>query len=654
MVARSGQKMMTERSSRLAALQPVTDLAPQRSAPVRSELWPAGARYRSGMDALHRAARIVAAAGLIGELLFVVGDVLSRSLFAYSLQWSNELSEIALSAIAFIGGAAAYRESHHMAISIVRDIFPPCGRKIIAIVGEWLVFCVCAISCYASFEVLQQHWDNLMPTLQISSSWIALPFTIGMALVALYAIERLILDYPVRPVLMSGAVVGALFVGAGAVGVVPFLAHSATASLSIMMMIFLVTVLLSLPVSFAMVLATLLYLNVTDSAPIVAVPSNMIDGISNFILIALPFFIFAGIIMEKGGISVRLVRLAMLLVGRLRGGLLQVMVVTIYLVSGISGSKSADVAAVGSVMRNELRKQGYRSEEGAAVLAASAAMAETIPPSIGMLVLGSVTPISIGTLFVAGLLPAAVIAICLMALIYVKSLRHTDTPAPPGTVQRTTAIAGAVLPLAMPVMMVVGIRFGIATPTEVSSFAVVYGIVLSCLVYRDIRLRNVWRLAEQCAVIAGMVLFVMSAAASFAWVLAAADLARALITLLHMVGDRPWIFMLGSIFLLIVVGSLLEGLPAIIILAPLLLPIAVQFGFEPVQYGIVLLLAMGVGAFMPPIGIGFYVACAVAESSMEGAARTMLPYLAVLVLGVVLIAFCPWITLILPHALSGR
>ena len=175
--------------------------------------------------------------------------------------------------------------------------------------------------------------------------------------------------------------------------------------------------LLGLPVSFAMLLSTLIYLALTGAAPAIAVPQNMIDGTGNFILLALPFFIFAGLIMERGGISLRLVRFAMALVGNMRGALLQVMVVTIYLVSGISGSKIADVAAVGSVMRSEMRRNGYPPEEGAAVLAASAAMAETIPPSIAMLVLGSVTPISIGTLFVAGLLPAALIAVCLMALI---------------------------------------------------------------------------------------------------------------------------------------------------------------------------------------------------------------------------------------------
>ena len=172
-----------------------------------------------------------------------------------------------------------------------------------------------------------------------------------------------------------------------------------------------------------MLLGSLTFLLITGVAPLIAAAQNTVDGTSNFILLTLPFFIWAGLIMEKGGISLRLVRFAMTLVGHLRGGLLQVVVVTIYIVSGISGSKIADVVAVGSVLRRELKRQGYKPEQGAAVLAASAAMSETIPPSLAMLVLGSVTPISIGTLFIAGLLPAAVIALFLMMLNYVLSRR---------------------------------------------------------------------------------------------------------------------------------------------------------------------------------------------------------------------------------------
>jgi tripartite ATP-independent transporter DctM subunit len=425
------------------------------------------------------------------------------------------------------------------------------------------------------------------------------------------------------------------------------------ASLLIMITLFFAAVLLGLPVSFAMLLATLVYLQTTDAAPLVAVPQNMVDGTGNFILLALPFFIFAGLIMERGGISLRLVRFAMALVGGARGGLLQVIVVTIYLVSGISGSKIADVAAVGSVMRGELRRHGYRPDQGAAVLAASAAMAETIPPSIAMLVLGSVTPISIGTLFLGGLLPAAVIAVCLMALIFVMAPRRADGPVMAAG-HRLRAVPGAILPLAMPVAMVAGIRFGVATPTEVSSFAVLYGLVLSVLVYRALPVRRVFALATECAATAGMVLFVLASAQSFAWVLTAANLPQHLVGLLDTAGRSATVFLIGSIVLLILIGSLLEGLPALIILAPLLLPIAAGLGIDGVQYGVVLILAMGVGAFMPPVGIGFYVACAVAESRVEAAARTMLPYLVVLVLGIVLIAFVPGITLAVPHWLGGR
>jgi tripartite ATP-independent transporter DctM subunit len=428
------------------------------------------------------------------------------------------------------------------------------------------------------------------------------------------------------------------------------------ASLLLMIALFLGAVLTGLPVSFAMLLSTVTYLQVTDAAPFVAIPQNMIDGTGNFILLALPFFIFAGLIMERGGLSLRLVRFAMALVGRAKGGLLQVIVVTIYLVSGISGSKIADVAAVGSVMRGELLRRGYPTAQGAAALAASAAMAETIPPSIAMLVLGSVTPISIGTLFIAGLLPAAVIAACLMLLIWLRARRDGgETVLSEASVgwRRLASLPPALLPLAMPIMMVAGIRFGLATPTEVSALAVLYGLFLAVVVYREQGLARIFPLAMECAGTAGMVLFVLASASSFAWTLTAGNLPQHLVALLDASGRNPYVFLVGSIILLVVIGTLLEGLPALIILAPLLVPIAVQLHINNVQYAAVLILAMGVGAFMPPVGIGFYVACAVVEARVEVAARAMLPYLIVLLLAIVLIAFVPWITLSVPRLLGS-
>jgi tripartite ATP-independent transporter DctM subunit len=428
---------------------------------------------------------------------------------------------------------------------------------------------------------------------------------------------------------------------------------SSSTTLVIMLVTFMVAILSGLIVSVAMILGSLLFMSLTDLAPPVAVAQNMIDGLGHFILLALPFFVIAGMIMERGGISERLVRFAMVFVGHLKGGLLQVVVVTTYFVSGISGSKAADVVAVGSIMREQLKQHGYRPEEAAAVLAASAAMSETIPPSIAMLVIGSVVPISMGTLFVAGLLPAAIIALLLMVSIYFLARRSGIPPAARATLPEIRrAVIGAILPLAMPMAMLIGIRFGIATPTEVSAVAVAYGLFLSLVVYRAISFAELYRVAVDAALLTGMVLFIVAAASAFAWTLSAADLPTAIVSVVHFVGDRPAVFLIGTIILMTVVGSLVEGLPALIILAPLLMPIAVKLGIDNIHYSMVLILSMGVGVFLPPVGVGFYIACAVANSRIEDAAKSMMPYLVVLLAGVLAVAFVPWFTHAVPKLLG--
>jgi tripartite ATP-independent transporter DctM subunit len=256
-------------------------------------------------------------------------------------------------------------------------------------------------------------------------------------------------------------------------------------------------------------------------------------------------------------------------------------------------------------------------------------------------------------LFVAGLLPAAVIALFLMVSIYFFAWWR-DTPrasraTPLGLLK---ASAGAILPLIMPVIMVVGIKFGYATPTEVSAVAVFYGIVLSVAIYRSIDARTFFTIAVDCGLLAGMVLFIIASAGSFAWTLTAANLPALLIKVLHLAGDSPTLFLIGSLVILIAIGSLLEGLPVLIILGPLLLPIAAQLGIGSIHYAMVMLLAMGIGIFIPPIGICFYISCAVSEADVESTAKTMLPYLAVLILGVLAVAFVPWFTHVVPRLLG--
>jgi tripartite ATP-independent transporter DctM subunit len=616
---------------------------------------PVADRIRAGLNGLDHTCRAILVIALVIQLAIVLTGIVSRFWFDESLLWADEAAKLFLSLTAFIGGALAFRARHHTTVEFLTSKLAPRWRTAVAIGVDLLILVAAVVVGDVSLDLVSISATSNTPILQINAAWLVLPLTVGLGLTALFAIERLVYVYAVRDVIPAACVVAALVGIVYAASATPALHLANGTALGVMLVAFLLAILLGLPVSFAMLLGSLTFLMISGVAPLIAVAQNTFDGTSNYILLTLPFFIWAGLIMEKGGISLRLVRFAMTLVGHMRGGLLQVVVLTIYMVSGISGSKIADVVAVGSVLRRELQRQGYKPEHGAAVLASSAAMSETIPPSLAMLVLGSVAPISIGTLFIAGLMPAAVIALLLMALNYALSRHGNMASAPRATAPELfRATIGAVLPLVMPVIMVIGIRFGVATPTEVSSVAVLYGLVLAFAIYRAVGLKALYEIAVESSLLAGMVLFIIAAAFSFGWTLTAANLPASLAMILHSVGDNSVVFILGSIVLLIVVGSLLEGLPALIILGPLLMPIASQYGIDIIHYSMIIILAMGVGIFIPPIGIGFYVSCTVSESRLEATSRAMLPYLAVLLIGVLVVAFVPWFTLAVPHLIQGR
>jgi tripartite ATP-independent transporter DctM subunit len=618
---------------------------------VPTDLDPAAPHPRAqgrATRALDQTLKSVLALALLSEIGVVFFNVVGRSFFDFPLLWSDEAAKLALSTIAFLGGAFAYRRNEHAFVHTLIAVLPLQWRRVCYALTEFLVLAIAVTAGINSVPLLIARWNELTPILQIHASWYALPLIIGMVVLALTAIERLLALH--RPTVQR--VGGAFFAFVFLLALTrdawrPWFAGDA--ALALALGLFFSTVLIGLPVGFALLLGTLGFLFASGTVPTVALAQNMVDGTGNFVLLALPFFIFAGMIMETGGISLRLVRFVHALVGHFRGGLLQVMVVSMYIVSGLSGAKTADVAAVGSVMRDMLRREGYSLEQSAAVLAASAAMGETVPPSIAMLVLASVTTLSIGALFVAGIIPAAVVAVCLMTLIHFQARRSNVKRLPRASLRQVaTAGLGGILPLLMPVILFAGILLGIGTPTEVSSFAVIYGIVLAGLIYRELGAREFLRCIIDCAAISGMILFILAAASSFSWVLTVAYLPQRLVEILTGVHESQWLFMLGSILLLIVVGSILEGLPALLILAPILMPIAGQVGISPLHYGIVLLIAMGIGLFMPPIGVGFYVSCAVCETTIEKSTRAMIPFLIVLFLGLMLVALVPWFTLFLP------
>lgn len=602
--------------------------------------------------ALDRIAEVVLVAALVGELIVVIANVAGRTFGQTGFLWTQEVAQLALSTITFVGGVVAYRRLQHVPVRAVLNLLPEKARLASEVVAELLVFASALFAGITSISLVEAGWHERTPILGTPTSAIELPLTLGMALLAFFSAERLwssprALVIKIAATLAAVCLLAVLTAGSWQ----PLLSGDAVVAL--VLVFFVVAIFGGVPVGFSLLLAAALYLWAGHAGPLVTLTQNMVNGTSNYVLLAVPFFIFAGLIMERGGISLRLVQFVHALVGHFRGGLLQVVVVSMYLVSGLSGSKAADVAAVGSVMRGMLDRQNYSRGEGAAVLAASAAMGETVPPSIAMLVLGSITSLSIAALFAGGLIPAAVIGLCLLALIYLRARLSgaQSTPrAPLSTIGRTGA--AAVLPLLMPVLLFGGIIFGVATPTEVSSFAVIYGLFLASFVYREFNAKETLRTVVDSAALSGMVLFILAAASAFSWMLTVAGVPQRLVTMLHSFNDSTVIFMVGSIVLLILTGTLLEGLPALNVLAPLLLPIAGQLGVNELHYGIILVIAMGIGAFMPPAGVGFYVCCAIQRTKVEEASRAMFPYLVVLVVGLLFVAFVPWFTLLLPKAVG--
>lgn len=599
---------------------------------------------------IEKVAEILVVLALLSELVAMFGNVLSRTLFNSSLLWSLEIGELALVVMTFVGGAIAYPRNEHMALHAVIQRLPNRWHASIEALENWQVFAMSIIGCWLAYEMMLSRWDERTPYLGLSALWFALPMILGMALLAYFSFKRLLLQ-PRKQILLTGLFLGLLFVGL--VFSTSLLGADAKAyALPIAFTIFTFQLILGVPIGFALLMVTLLYLYTSNAVPLSVAPINMQAGISSFVMLSIPFFILAGYIMTEGGLSRRLTEFVISLVGRFRGGLLQVIVVCMYIMSGISGSKVADVAAVGTTMKDVMKKNHYDPGETAAVLASCAIMGETVPPSIAMLVLASVTSLSIGTLFVAGLLPAAVMALCLMVLIYFRAGKNTGAGKNPSLAEIKQAAVQAVPALVAPVILIGGIVGGIATPTEVSSTAVVYALLLSVLVYKAISWDQFWHVMADTAAKAGMVLFITSTASTFSWSLTLAKMPQQIASLLSALNGSSWLFMLGTILTLVLMGALLEGLPALLIFGPLLLPVAPEFGIDPLQYGIVMIIAMGLGAFSPPIGVGMYVTCSICETSMENATRHMLPYLIVLVIGLLLVAFVPWFSLIAPKVLN--
>jgi tripartite ATP-independent transporter DctM subunit len=584
------------------------------------------------------------------EVVLVFANTLARTIFDTPILLGiEETSQLLLIVVAFLGGAVAYRRGDFMSIKIVVDNMPEKVRNFLTAASEWITIVNALVIGVFSIPLIQMNAGAKTTMLGLDMIWLTVPMTLGAALFvifALIALWRVPRSASISAAIVVAALLAAILLSKDAAWI------DTSWYYVYLLALFIGLLVIGVPIGFVLASVGLGAIVVTDAAPMAAVAMNAQRGAGGFIFLALPFFILAGFIMDRAGIGAKIVDFLASLMGHLRGGMLQVMIVGMYISSGISGSKAADMATIGIPMNRLLNKRGYSKPECAALLAASAAMGEAIPPSIAVLVLGSVTSVSTGALFLAGFLPAATLAASLMLLVYIRARISGwgRSERAPLAVVRSTGKA-AILPLLMPVVLVGGIVGGVGTPTEVSTFAVVYGIVLGIL-YRKIKLRDMWSVLSESSILSGMIFFTLAGSTIFSWALSLEGVPQAIA---DAVGDLgPSLFLPTVIVLTILMGALLESLVTIVILGPLLLPVALHFGIDPLQYGIVMVEAFGIGGILPPIGIALYVSCTICRTQVEKAMRPLTWYLVVMCVALLLVASVPWITTALPTAFNMK
>ena len=394
---------------------------------------------------------------------------------------------------------------------------------------------------------------------------------------------------------------------------------------------------------------------VGSGVPTVVVPQRFFTVLDSFPLISAPLFILAGGLMEYGGVSRRLVNFAMALVGPIKGSLGMVVLVSTTMMSGVSGSSTADTVAIGSVTISAMKKRGYPPGLATSIAAASGASASLVPPSIDMIILGSVVNISIAALFIAGLVPAIVNGLFVMAITYLFALRLGLATEPwMGLAGILRAGRAAFLPLVMPVIILGGILSGVFTPTEAAVVAVVYAFFLAAVVYRELKLGDLPKIAYFTVRTTGVVALVIAAASAFAWVLTALRIPQHLTTLVVSITTEPWQFLLLVNVLLLVLGTFLEAIPIIIIMGPILYPVAQSFGIDPIHFGIIIMANTGVGFIMPPMGVCLYAAMAISGLRLSKILGYLFPYILGLVASLMVITYVPAFSLWLPRIMIGK
>jgi tripartite ATP-independent transporter DctM subunit len=561
------------------------------------------------------------------------------------LIWSDELASILFLWLAMLGAVVAFRRAEHMRMTALVARATPSQQAFLDVVATCAALAFLLLIAHPSWDYAYEESYITTPALQISNMWRAVALPIGVGLMAIFALLRLARTGNIRTLLGAAATVAVILLAFWLLQ--PWLRPLGNLNL----VIFFVgvagfCVFAGVPIAFGFGLAIFGYLALTTRTPLMVLVGRMDEGMSHLILLAVPLFVFLGLLIEMTGMARAMVAFLASLLGHVRGGLHYVLVGAMYLVSGISGSKAADMAAVAPVLFPEMKKRGAKPGDLIALLAATGAQTETIPPSLVLITIGSVTGVSIAALFTGGLLPGVVLAITLCSLVWWRyrgeDLSHVKK-AGIGQIARTFIVA---LPaLALPFVIRAAVVEGVATATEVSTIGIVYAVLAGLLLYRQFDWRRLLPMLIDTACLSGAILLIIGTATGMAWGLTQSGFSRALAAAMTGLPGGSATFIAVSIVAFTILGSVLEGIPAVVLFGPLLFPIAKAVGVHEVHYAMIIILAMGMGLFAPPFGVGYYAACAIGRVDPAEGIRPIWGYMLALLVGLIIVASFPWISI---------
>jgi tripartite ATP-independent transporter DctM subunit len=592
-----------------------------------------------------RLVEVPAALLVVAEVVVLLAGVLARYVFHNPIVWSDELAGILFLWLAMLGSVVAFQRGEHMRMTAIVGMLQPRARAFLDVAAVAAALAFLALVVHPAYEFAVDELYVTTPALEIANSWRAAALPVGIGLMLLVALLRLASVGDWRYVVGAVALVLAL------IGFMVLLGPVLRPLGNLNLLIFFVglvglMVFAAVPIAFAFGLATFGYIALTTTTPEMVVVGRMDEGMSHLILLAVPLFVFLGLLIEMTGMARAMVGFLASLLGHVRGGLHYVLVGAMYLVSGISGSKAADMAAVAPVLFPEMKERGAKPGDLVALLSATGAQTETIPPSIVLITIGSVTGVSIAALFTGGLLPGIVLAITLCGVVWWR-YRHEDL----SHVRRATwreigwAFLVAIPAIALPFVIRAAVIEGVATATEVSTIGIVYSVLAGLLIYRQFPWRRLYPMLIETAALSGAILLIIGAATGMAWGLTQSGFSSSLAAFMTSLPGGVPTFLAVTIVAFVILGSVLEGIPAIVLFGPLLFPIAKQVGVHEVHYAMVVVLAMGMGLFAPPFGVGYYAACAISRIHPDEGMKPIVGYMIALLIGTIIVAAIPWISI---------